>query len=117
MQFKVDENLPVEASQLFREAGHEAVSVLDQMLGGKPDQEIADVCLKENKALVTLDLDFANINTYPPSNFHGIFVLRLKRQAKPQVLEALRRLIPLLNKEPVEKQLWIVEEERIRIRE
>jgi hypothetical protein len=34
MKFKVDENLPVEAAVLLREAGHDAATVHDQNLRG-----------------------------------------------------------------------------------
>lgn len=74
-------------------------------------------CAWRKRALVTLDVDFANVRRYPPSDHHGLIVLRLGRQDKLHVLAILRRLIPLLEREPIEKRLWIVEEERIRIRE
>ena len=35
MRFKIDENLPVEAAELLRQAGHDAVTVLEQHLGGR----------------------------------------------------------------------------------
>jgi len=34
MRFKADENLPAEVAALLRDSGHDAVSVLDQHLGG-----------------------------------------------------------------------------------
>ena len=37
MLFKIDENLPVEAIQLLRDAGHDAVQTPDQQLHGQPD--------------------------------------------------------------------------------
>ena len=37
MKFKRDENLPGEGVQILRAAGHDAVTVLDQRMGGKPD--------------------------------------------------------------------------------
>jgi predicted nuclease of predicted toxin-antitoxin system len=117
MKFKLDENIPVEASALLREAGHDAVTVLDQQMGGKADEHIIQVCSQEQRALITLDLDFADIKTYPPSNYHGIFVLRVKRQSRSKVMEAVTKLIPHLPSETIEKQLWIVEEDKIRIRE
>lgn len=36
VQFKLDENLPDEAADLLRAAGHDALTVLDQHLGGGP---------------------------------------------------------------------------------
>ena len=117
MRFKVDENLPVEVVQLFREAGHEAATLLDQDLGGRDDRAVATICQQEARVLVTLDLDFADIRTYPPAHHAGIMVLRLQRQDKPHVLEVFVRVIPGLSQEPLAQRLWIVEENRIRIRE
>jgi predicted nuclease of predicted toxin-antitoxin system len=117
MKFKLDENLPAEASVLLREAGYDALTVLDQNMGGEPDGHIIQICSREKRALITLDLDFADINTYPPSKYHGVFVLRVKRQSRLKVIEAVAKLIPHLPSESVEKQLWIVEEDKIRIRE
>lgn len=117
MRFKVDENLPVEVAHLLREAGHEATTVLDQHLGGTDDWTVASICQQEARALVTLDLDFSDIRTYPPTHYAGVVVLRLMRQDKPHVLEVCARMIPLLSDEPLAQRLWIVEENRIRIRE
>lgn len=47
MNFKTDENMPVAACDLLRSFGHDAVSVLDQDLGGHCDQNIAHVWIVE----------------------------------------------------------------------
>ena len=60
MQFKVDENLPIEVAELLKKAGHDATTVVEQRLGGEADAEIASVCQREGRALVTLDTDFAD---------------------------------------------------------
>lgn len=117
MKFKLDENLPVEAATLLREAGHDALTVLDQRMGGQADEMVMRVCDREMRALITLDLDFSDINSYPPSNHHGIFVLRTRKQSRAKVLEVIANLIPILPSEPIEKQLWIIEEGKVRIRE
>jgi predicted nuclease of predicted toxin-antitoxin system len=96
MRLKLDENLPREATELLRQAGHDASSVLEQGLGGRADPDVASVCAGEGRGLVTLDVDFANVRRYPPSDHHGLIVLRLGHQDKPHVLSVMRRLIPLL---------------------
>lgn len=116
MRFKLDENLPAEAAVLLREAGHDATTVLEQAMGGEPDASVADVCRREARTLVTLDTDFADIRAYPPEAYSGLLVLRLRQQDKPHVLGVLRRLLPLLNREPLDRALWIVEEDRIWVR-
>ena len=114
--FKIDENLPEEIAALLREAGYDAVSVRNQGLVGEPDGVIADVCKVENLVLVTLDLDFANIQVYPPNRTSGIMVFRVSDQSKPRLLEVLKQTLPLLASEKIEQSLWIVEESRVRIR-
>ena len=116
MRFKIDENLPIETAHVLQGAGHEAMTVADQQMSGQVDSNIARVCLAEHRVLITLDIDFADIRTYPPSDYRGLIVLRLDRQDKPHVLDVIRRLIASFENEPLDHRLWIVEEARIRIR-
>ncbi|MFA5055862.1 MAG: DUF5615 family PIN-like protein [Dehalococcoidia bacterium] len=117
MEFKVDENLPIEAAELLREAGYDAATVLEQGLGGGDDAEVAALCKKEKRALITLDVDFSDIRSYPPKDYHGLVVLRLKYLDKAHVLDALKMVVPKFAKEPLAHHMWIVEEGRIRIRD
>ena len=116
MRFKIDENLPVEMAEELRAAGYEAATVGDQRLIGTNDRHLSEVCKIEDRILVTLDLDFADIRTYPPDEYPGLIVLRPIRQDKPHVLDVFRRTLKAVGHEPLEGRLWIVEEKRIRIR-
>ena len=116
MKFKIDENLPLEIAGLLRDKGYQAKTVSDQALNGEIDHKIALVCREEKRVLITLDTDFADIRTYPPENFPGIIVLRLRQQDKVHILEVFKGVIPFLSTEPLEHTLWIVDENRIRIR-
>jgi predicted nuclease of predicted toxin-antitoxin system len=116
MDFKLDENLPIELGTLLREAGHDAHTVIQEHLQGKPDVAILEACRSERRALVTLDTDFADLRTYPPCDYPGLIVLRLSRQDRFHVLQAVRRVLPLLGTEPLPGYLWIVEEMQVRIR-
>lgn len=116
MKFKVDENLPEEVSQLLRQNGYDAHSVIQQNLSGHPDENIARVCQSERRTIITLDLDFADIRTYPPENYEGIIVLRPHNQSIPSILQLCTQLIPRLQSEPLIKHLWIAEPDSLRIR-
>lgn len=116
MKFKTDENLPEEAAKLLEEAGYDASTILHQSMGGDPDPDVASVCVAEGRVLVTLDLGFADIRAYPPEQYPGLIVLRPGRQSKPRVMGVLRKMLPMLETEHVAGKLWIVEEDRIRIR-
>ncbi len=117
MKFKIDENLPSEIKHLLIQAGHDALTVKDQDLTGHPDTNLAVVCLAENRAFITSDLDFSDIRAYPPEKYPGIMVIRSDRQDKPTMVELFRPVLDLLSKEQVDKRLWIIERGRVRVRE
>ncbi len=81
MRFKTDENLPIEVAQLLVNSGYDVKTVNEQQLQGAKDSVIFDVCNNEQRILVTLDLDFADINIYPPEKSPGIIVLRVGRHS------------------------------------
>ena len=117
MRFKFDENLPAEMAALFAGAGHDAVTVLDEQIGGAQDPDIATISLTEGRILMTLDVDFTDIRTYPPQRYPGIVVFRLNRQTRDYLLEIGASLLRELTGASLQGQLWIVEDARIRIRE
>jgi predicted nuclease of predicted toxin-antitoxin system len=117
MRFKVDENLPIELAERLRRAEHDAATVLDQQLEGTSDSNLAHACQQEERILITLDLDFADIRAYPPQEYPGLIVLRLEQQDRLHVLQVFERLLNALEVGTAERSLWIVDEHRIRIRQ
>ncbi len=117
MRFKLDENLPVELADVFRAAGHDAMTTLDQNLKGARDSDLAAVCRREGRAIVTLDTDFADIRTYPPDAYPGLVVFRPSSQSRDRILMLGARLLEMLSDATLAGQLWIVEDSRIRVRQ
>ncbi len=96
MKFKIDENLPVEFADELRAIGHDAITVLEQRMGGGADEDLFSVCIDEDRILMTMDIDFADIRVYPPSISPGIIVLRIQYSLRTKigffaVLDALFR--------------------------
>jgi predicted nuclease of predicted toxin-antitoxin system len=117
LNLKIDENLPLECAATFRQAGFSADTVLDEKLSGSDDGTIFQICQQEARILLTLDLDFADIRSYPPETCAGIVVLRPESQDKQTLLSMTERLIRVLASKSPQGQLWIVEPDRVRIRE
>ena len=115
--FKLDENLPGALAELFTEAGHDAVTVNEQVMTGASDPHIASVCLSEGRAFVTLDMDFADIRNYPPQDYPGLVDFRLSRYGPGRILEVAARLLQVMPETSLQGQLWIVEDSRIGIKE
>jgi predicted nuclease of predicted toxin-antitoxin system len=117
LKFKIDENLPVEFVAILVNAGHDAQTVGAEHLSGTDDEILFNHCQAEERILMTLDLDFANVQAYPPGSHAGIVVLRPGSQDKPALLTLLTRMLPMLNSTSPSQQLWIVERNRVRIRQ
>ena len=116
MRFKIDENLPRDVADLLRQHGYDAMTVFEQGMSGQPDEVVTQTCQREQRALISLDLDFSDIRRYPPENHSGIIVLRPDDQGTNAVLRLMRRILPLLAVEPLVGRLWIISEQRVRIR-
>jgi predicted nuclease of predicted toxin-antitoxin system len=117
LKFKIDENLPSEFATVLQAAGFEADTVADEDLSGAADDLLAQHVRANRRVLITLDMDFANIQSYPPAKHTGIVVLRPHSQDKLTLLALLQILIPALLKSSPEHSLWIVEHDRIRYRD
>ena len=86
MKFKIDENIPINALNLFRERGYDCSSTYQEKLNGEEDKKILQKVRKDSRILITLDMDFSDIRFNPPENSPGCMVLKVKNQSKNDVL-------------------------------
>jgi predicted nuclease of predicted toxin-antitoxin system len=116
MKFKLDENLGRRCVDLFRAAGHDAITVAEQHLAGAPDTTVIEACREERRCLVTLDVDFGNPLRFTPSACAGIIVLRMPpKPAHEELLLAASTAIAGVAHERIDGRLWIVQRRRIRV--
>ncbi|MDE0449112.1 MAG: DUF5615 family PIN-like protein [Spirochaetaceae bacterium] len=116
VKIKIDENLPGTTAEVLRAAGHNVTTAIEEGLGGAGDPRLAAVCQAEGRAIVTLDRGLGDIRAYPPPEYHGIVVLRPRNQDIDTIVALTRRLISLLKTLSLAESLWIVDEQRVRIR-
>jgi predicted nuclease of predicted toxin-antitoxin system len=118
MRFLIDANLPRTVIAVVRSLGHHAEFARDIGLGSATDDQIAKHALHYRAALLTRDLDFADIRRYPPDQYSGIVVLRLPDTA---VAEEIAAVLKRFLSEPgfiasLAGRLAIVEGDRVRFR-
>ena len=119
LTFFTDHCVPNSVIQVLRDAGHE-VRILKEHIPRDSDDPVVIAKAQELPAiLVSLNGDFSDIVTYPPSNYKGVIALQVRNH--PRVIPALmQRLVDYLAAHPdmssYEGQLLLVEAHRIRVR-
>lgn len=115
MKLKLDENLGRRAGELLAQAGHGVATVASEGLSSAADEDMIEICRRERRCLVTLDLDFSNPLLFKPSEYAGIAVLRLPRKpSHDDLLAAVQTLIGGLGQGDIDGRLWIVQKGRVR---
>jgi predicted nuclease of predicted toxin-antitoxin system len=115
VKLKLDENLGRRWASQLRDGGHDVHTVIDEGLSGANDVDVLAAAVAEDRALVTLDLDFANPIRFPPHETAGIAILRTRDRAGRDELDGLvGRLAIALGEADLSGHLWIVERNRVR---
>ncbi|CAA6605636.1 conserved hypothetical protein [Rhodospirillaceae bacterium LM-1] len=118
MKIKLDENIGRRGLSLLKEAGHDVMTVVEQMLGGASDVKLFNVCAEEERVLVTLDHDFGQVLRFPPKQSAGLVILEPGEPVTPQsLLNRLRDFLALAETQSPVGALWIVEPGRVRVHE
>ncbi len=118
MRFLIDANLPRAVIAALERAGHQVEFARDVGLGSAPDEQIAARARASGAALLTRDMDFADVRRYPPDQYFGIVVVRLPDTAVAlEIVHVLERfLLEPGFLEPLSGRLAIVEVDRVRFR-
>lgn len=73
MKFKLDENLSRHLKPVLIGFGHDVLTAVDENLLSHPDTEIARAAKDEQRMLMTLDVEFADLRKYPPAPIPASF--------------------------------------------
>ena len=116
MKVKLDENLPNELVELLTAAGHDVQTVAAEELVGRDDAVVFGFAVREDRLLVTQDLDFSDIRQFKPGSHPGIVLVRLRDPSRRHLLERIRQV---LASEPIES--WsrcfvVVTDRKLRVR-
>lgn len=115
MRLKLDENLGFRWHDLLRKVGHDVDTVIDEQLSGASDVSVLDAAVAASRALVTLDIDFANALRFPPHRTPGIAVLRVRdRPGRHDIDLVFATLIDGLGRLDLSGRLWVIDPNRIR---
>jgi predicted nuclease of predicted toxin-antitoxin system len=119
LRFFTDHCVPNSVAQTLRDAEYDVFVLREHIPQDSVDAVVIAKAQELDAVLVSLNGDFADIATYPPSQYKGIIALQVRNH--PEALPSLmRRLTNYLAARPemcnYHGQLLVVEAHRIRIR-
>jgi predicted nuclease of predicted toxin-antitoxin system len=76
MKLKLDENISRHLKPVLIGLGHDVLTAADEDLLSHPDTEIARAAKDEQRMLLTLDVEFADLRKYPPGSHPGVILFR-----------------------------------------
>lgn len=117
MKFFLDANIPYSALEIFEELNLESTHARDAGLSRADDMKIMDYAVKNDSILVTKDLEFANLISFPIESHHGVILMRLPSFFKAsQFVNVLRDFLTSIDTKDLKKAIAIVKVGRYRIR-
>ncbi len=115
IKIKLDENLGTKGKEILKTNGFDVFTVYDEGYCSTSDKDLIEICRKERRCLVTMDLDFANPLVFKPSKYHGIAVLRLRSKPTPNdMFNCIKVLAEKLKTQNIKGKLWIIQKKIIR---
>ena len=78
MRVKLDENMPSALIDVLCSAGHDVTTAREENLSGVEDPIVLRTAAQEARLLMTFDVGFGDIRSYPLGSHAGIVVFRLK---------------------------------------
>ena len=106
--------------QELRDAGHEVLQLKNYILPDSSDPVVILKAQELDSILVSLNGDFVDIVTYPPSKYKGIIALQVRNHPEiiPQLMERLKNYLsanPETNH--YKGKLFLIEVHRIRVKQ
>ncbi len=85
-------------------------------MSGQPDEVIRAFAIAENRILLTLDADFANLFRFPTAGTPGVIRLKIHPPREEAVREQIQKALALLKDTPLTGCLAVSQGNLIRIR-
>jgi hypothetical protein len=116
MSILLDHCVPNKFLHLLTSWGYNATLLSQHIPPDSDDSDVLELAQLLDAVLLTLDLDFSNILTYPPSNYAGILVMLYKAQDEPELIITLQKVLADMYRDDLRGVLIIIEAKRYRVR-
>ena len=116
MSLLLDHCVPRKFLREIQSWGYEVSQLQEHITPDALDADVIALAQQLDAVLLTIDLDFANIFDYPPTNYAGIVVIRYQVVDELALMSTLRQMLSDLYRDNLRAKLVIVEAKRYRVR-
>lgn len=114
MKFLVD--MPISPSLVvwLSKQGHEAIHVSQIGMASADDTDILELAQRENKIIITADLDFPRLVAIAGDNSPAIVLFRGGNYNGQEIKRLMERVLVSLSPQEIEQSIVVVDKSRIR---
>lgn len=116
MKIKLDENLPARLADLLKSWNHDTDTVGDEGLNGRADTDVWAAAKRDNRLLITQDLDFSDIHQFRPGTHPGLLLVRLREPGANALLEHVAAAVRSNDVESWSGCFIVLTERKVRIK-
>jgi predicted nuclease of predicted toxin-antitoxin system len=116
MSILIDHCVPRRYLRLLRSWGYSANLTTEYIAADAVDSAVLALAQSLDAALLTVDLDFANVVSYPPYQYAGLIVMRLRTSSEAQIDTTLRQMLIDLYRDSLRGKLIVIDADRYRVR-
>ena len=116
MRFLVDECLRARVAELLSDAGHDAVHVGVVGLLGRPDTEIMEFALRDDRVVISADTDFGELLARSQASLPSVILLRRNHDPGSQA-SAILAALPDISESLAVGSIVVITSDRLRVRD
>lgn len=116
MKFLIDMPLSPKLAVWLMQQGHDAVHALKLGLARASDTEILERARREQRMVVTADLDYPRLLALAQAEGPSLILFRGGNYSEQEAVDRLRRTLETIPNEELPNSIVVIEKERIRRR-
>ena len=116
MKLLIDECLAVEVAERLRQAGHDAVHVVDLGLAGRVDEDVLSAALSLGRVLISADTDFGELLARSRASLPSFVLLRRTGHRPQDQAQLLIANLPAMQADLDAGAIAVITNDRIRLR-
>ena len=115
MKIKLDENLPASLATTLTRLRHDVHTVAQEELSGCSDRELWDAAQRDERFLITQDLDFSDLRQFAPGTHHGILLVRLRTPDRQNLINRVGQIFEYEDVTRWERCFVVATERKLRV--